>query len=143
MRQKIAENLANLDDESYQDFVELLEINHREESPDERKAIGETLIEILCPDILKQQVYADLTKTEEAIARRKLTAYREKVGEQIAKYRKIKKLSQVQLGELAGIPQSHVSRLERGQLTATFVTIEKIAKALKITPSRIDPGFDD
>jgi len=41
-------------------------------------------------------------------------------------------LTQLQLADLAGITQPHLSKIERGTVTPSTVTIRKITKALKI-----------
>ena len=72
-----------------------------------------------------------------------LTKHREYVGEQIKKRRQKLRMTQEELATKAGIPQSHVCRLETGKHAPTYLTIEKVAKALSVTPSQLDPGFDD
>ena len=52
-------------------------------------------------------------------------------------------MTQGELADKAGIPQSHVSRLETGKHVPTHLTIEKLAEALETTPSQIAPGFDE
>lgn len=49
-------------------------------------------------------------------------------------------LTQQQLSEKSGIPQSHISRLEAGQHSANAKTIEKLAAALKKSASYFDPS---
>jgi transcriptional regulator with XRE-family HTH domain len=46
--------------------------------------------------------------------------------------RKAAKLTQLQLADLAGITQPHLSKIERGIVTPSTVTIRKLTKALKI-----------
>jgi transcriptional regulator with XRE-family HTH domain len=43
-------------------------------------------------------------------------------------------------GQKGQNPQSHVSRLERGKHVPSHATIDRIAKALRIHPSKLDPG---
>ena len=54
------------------------------------------------------------------------------VGGEIQKLRKAASLTQAELAEKAGLAQSHISRLENGEHTATHLTLEKIAQALNI-----------
>ena len=49
-------------------------------------------------------------------------------------------LTQVQLAEKSGLPQSHISRLEAGKHSPSFVTLEKIAKALGVDVAEFDPS---
>lgn len=46
-------------------------------------------------------------------------------------------LSQLALGGLAGMTQSHVSKLEKGHLTPTVQTVVKLAKALGVPTSKL------
>lgn len=41
-----------------------------------------------------------------------------------------KKITQRQLAEKTGISQQHISKIENGEITPTYATLEKIAKAL-------------
>ncbi len=50
-------------------------------------------------------------------------------------------LTQTELARLAGIPQSHVSRIERGRHVPTRLTIKRLAKALNVGPVQLDPGY--
>jgi len=51
-----------------------------------------------------------------------------------------KKLSQKALADKVGISVSYVSMLERGQRSPPLETIEKMAKALGVTPSALLGG---
>jgi transcriptional regulator with XRE-family HTH domain len=53
----------------------------------------------------------------------------------VRKLRSKKKLSQKALADKIGISVSYVSMLERGQRSPPLETIEKMAKALGVTPA--------
>ncbi len=53
-------------------------------------------------------------------------------GERIARARKGKGLTQKQLGEQLGLPQSQISRIERRPDHTTVRTLKRIAKALGV-----------
>ncbi len=72
-------------------------------------------------------------ETKEAVA-----AYHSQIGIAIRKRRDELNMTQEQLAEKAGLPQSHISRLEVGKHTPTRATIEKIAAALDTEPSKLD-----
>lgn len=55
------------------------------------------------------------------------------LGQNIQQYRKLKNLSQHELGHLVGISGDIIGRYERGSVNPTFTTIIKIAKSLDIT----------
>jgi predicted transcriptional regulator len=51
---------------------------------------------------------------------------------QIAKTRKRKNITQVQLAKRVGIPQSQIARIESGNHNITFVTLNRVATALDL-----------
>ena len=53
-------------------------------------------------------------------------------GESLKKLRLSKGLSQLQLGERIGIPQSHVSKIESGKTGVDSQTLYKLSKALDV-----------
>lgn len=57
------------------------------------------------------------------------------VGGKILFYRKLKGLSQDQLGEAVGIDAKSISRIERGRFYPSLETLGFIASALKVAPS--------
>lgn len=62
------------------------------------------------------------------------------VSERIRTFRKQAKMTQVDLAKASGLPQSHISRLENAEHSPSFLTLEKIAKALSIPVSELDPS---
>ena len=46
-------------------------------------------------------------------------------------------LTQTDVAELVGIPQPHISSMERGVFAPTITTIARIAEALRCTPSAL------
>jgi DNA-binding XRE family transcriptional regulator len=62
------------------------------------------------------------------------------VSEKIRTLRKSCSMTQEELAKRTGIPQSHISRLESGQHSPSFSTLEKIAKAFDIPVSSLDPS---
>lgn len=57
-------------------------------------------------------------------------SYEETIGRRIRAVRRSLNLRQVDLSEMAGIPASHLSDIERGVLTPTIPTLHKISEAL-------------
>jgi DNA-binding XRE family transcriptional regulator len=111
-----------------------------QEGTQDREGIIKTLLEILFPVGLGE--VADLEGDDQA-AREKLESYRRSVGDAIRRLRLARNMTQEQLATAAGLPQSHVSKLEAGKHAPTQTTIARIARALDTTPSQIDPGCDD
>ncbi len=58
----------------------------------------------------------------------------EKFGLNVVYYRKRKKLTQLQLAELAEIDRSHISAIELGNVGVSFDVIFKLSEVLDIKP---------
>lgn len=61
----------------------------------------------------------------------------EKFGLNIVYYRKRKKLTQLQLAELADIDRSHISAIELGNVGASLDVVFKLCEALDVTPKEL------
>ena len=61
----------------------------------------------------------------------------EKFGLNVVFYRKRKKLTQLQLAELADIDRSHISAIELGNVGVSMDVIFKLADVLGITPKEL------
>jgi transcriptional regulator with XRE-family HTH domain len=63
-----------------------------------------------------------------------------KVGTNIKKLRKAKKISRYKLSKLAGLAHKSIVKLETGQISSPrIVTLQKIAKALGVSVYRLIP----
>lgn len=58
----------------------------------------------------------------------------EKFGLNVVYYRKRKKLTQMQLAELANIDRSHISAIELGNVGVSFDVIFKLCEVLETKP---------
>lgn len=134
--------LKTLPRETVNDLTELLKQFVEEDSEQLRDEIAQTIQEVLFPDSLSVELMQEFDLThEDDYVRNKLTAYRQRVGQEIKERRLNMGLSQMELAEKAGISQSHLCRLETGMHVPTFATVERIAAALETVPSQLDPGF--
>lgn len=61
----------------------------------------------------------------------------ERLGLNIGFYRKRKKLTQLQLAELADIDRSHISAIELGNVGASLDVIFKICDVLSFSPKEL------
>jgi DNA-binding XRE family transcriptional regulator len=61
-------------------------------------------------------------------------------GNRIRQLRAERDWTQTELAERAGLPQSHICRIERAEYTATNKTLQKIAKAFGVELTQIDPS---
>ena len=64
------------------------------------------------------------------------------VGAKIRDLRKQQKMTQHDLAEKSGLPQPHISRLERGVHCPSSKTIDRIAAALAVDAKHLDPLLD-
>ncbi len=60
---------------------------------------------------------------------------RQRLGNNLRKLRKAKKLSQEAFADEAGIHRTYISDIERGARNPTITVVETIAKALGVTAS--------
>ena len=58
-------------------------------------------------------------------------------GKNVQEYRKAQQLSQEQLAELAGVHRTYIGMIERAEKNITLCNIEKIAKALNTSISKL------
>jgi DNA-binding XRE family transcriptional regulator len=84
----------------------------------------------------------DLEAGVTAATHGKVDSYKKNIGDAIRKRREELDLTQEQLAERCGLPQSHICRLEIGKHAPTRSTIERIAKALETEPSKLDLLYD-
>ena len=68
---------------------------------------------------------------------------RNRIGQRIAKMRKLAGMSQEQLSEKAGLQRTHVSRIEAGKYAVNLETLQAIAEALGMTVDIIDNRLAD
>ena len=121
------------------DLFELLQAWRNAQEPEEQQSLQEAMEEILAqmPITVRSMPLGDPPHLA-----RGLKPWAEHVGTAIRKLREGAGFSQAQLAEQAGLTQSHVSRLENAEHSATNLTLEKIAKALGTTIAQIDPCAD-
>jgi DNA-binding XRE family transcriptional regulator len=136
---KAAKRVANASEEELSNLQKLA-MSLPEASDSEKVAIVETMMEQLFPEQIGG--FENERKATEG-GLEKLNSCRIATGRRIAAIRSKKGITQEELAEIAGVPQSHISRLENGHHTPTHLTIEKIAQALGVHPSEIDMGYPE
>jgi DNA-binding XRE family transcriptional regulator len=116
------------------------------DDPAEQQEIALAVGEILVPELVGMKGTAGkVANLEDGVSeetKNKVDAYRKHVGREIRKRRGELLMTQAELAAKAGIPQSHISRLEDGQHAPTAKTIERLAQALQIEPSKLDVLYD-
>lgn len=134
--------LESLPIETAEDLIELLGMHKHETDAKVKSGIAQTIEEILFPSSMIVDLKEEYDLEQESPdVRERVKDYRQKSGECIRARRVELGMSQDDLANLAGISQSHVCRLETGVHVPTHATIQKVAEALKIHPSMLDPGF--
>ena len=96
--------------------------------------VADTLQEIIFPEVLGNIVPSETETTE------RLTKHTQWVADRIKELRNKKNWTQEKLAQESGLPQSHISRLEKAQHSPSNKTLERIAKALGVGLSKLDPS---
>lgn len=146
-QRQFADNLVilrSLPDKKKERVFKLFGLLEKATSPEEFDEIALAIGEIVAKGIgmaARGQV-ANLEDGISSQAKGTLRAYYINTGATIRKRREELGLTQEVLAQLCGLPQSHISRLEKGRHAPTRVTIERIAKALETEPSKLDLLYD-
>ena len=70
----------------------------------------------------------------------KLQRWVDWISTKIKELRRQADMTQEELAKRSGLPQSHISRLENGQHSPSHATVEKLAGALNVPISELDPA---
>jgi len=125
--------------------TKLLELLYSAESPEECFEVAKAIAEIIAKAAGRISPGGIETKLEDGVsdaAKAAVDAYHGSIGRAIRKRREELKMTQEELADKSGLPQSHISRLEAEKHTPTRNTIERIAKALRVEPGKIDLLYD-
>jgi len=135
-RRVIDERLKQLPPEDRADFAELWAFLGSGEASEEdyEATIG------AMKEILFQRPSGMRALPLDAPASEKLASYRERVSSKIRGFRKDAGLTQDELAERSGLLQGYISRLEKGQHSPSHKTLARIADALGIPLTDIDPS---
>lgn len=133
----LVERIRALPKEDKNDLFELSKALFEAQTKEEEVSAANAMREIL--EQAPINITSLDTKDETGQGLKKWLDY---VGDRIKKARENAELTQTELSMRAGLPQSHISRLENGQHSPSHITLEKIAKALDISVSQLDPTVD-
>ena len=64
-----------------------------------------------------------------------------RMGKSLQQARMARGLTQAELGALVGLPQSHISKIERGETDFQWTTLEQIANAVGLSAVLIPAGL--
>jgi len=142
MMRTLQESFSHLPKETIDDLTELLQMVPGATEEHHREIVA-TIVEILVPESLRVKIEKEYSlEHEDSAVRDRVNEYRAKVGMEIRRVRCERQMTQEALAEAAGLPQPHICKLEKGVHVPTHLTLEKIAKALGVPTSQIDPGCD-
>ncbi len=130
----LMERIRGLSKDDRNDLFELAEALAGAQTDEETEAAARGMREIL-----KQQA-SGIRAMEPTEPCPELGQWMNFVGGRIRHFREAAGLTQEQLAAKAGLPQSHISRLETGRHSPSSLTLEKIAAAIGIDPSELDPS---
>lgn len=124
----VIDRIMHLSKEDRDDLFALVKELACATTDEDRFGICDTMVEILDGKRVSIET-ADLADASAAPER--LTKWNEWVSKRIKEARVEAGLTQEQLAQRTGLPQSHISRIENAKHSPARATIEKIAKALE------------
>lgn len=137
----VLDRLRRLPTEDSDVAFELLKDYGQAKTTDEKQAAHEGIMEILDAHPVKIAQMSLASDKDERPA--DLTTWIRWVGKKIHDYRKAAELTQAELEEKSGLPQSHISRIENGKHSPSRATLEKIASALDVPLKVFDPAVEE
>ena len=128
------DRLSRLPDEDKRDICTLMPdlLSGDDEA---RQSAAEAMDEILYGPSLKLMPFENVEGTDDD-----LVPWLNWISHRVREAREAAGLTQAELSQQSGLPQSHISRLEQGKHSPTARTLEKIATALKLPHSHFDPS---
>ena len=134
----VLDRMKRLNDADSADLFEFLRDYKAATTDEEREAAYEAMEELLGASTT---TICRLNLAEDEQERSgKLQNWINFVSQLIRDYRKKAGLTQEQLAEKAGLPQSHISRIENGKHSPSNKTQQKIAEAYGVPVSEFDPS---
>lgn len=130
------EQIARLPEEDIDDLFILLREYCTTDSDEARTEAHAAITEILQPD--DGALHSPSDDPSEALRARSAD-----IGGAIRRRRREADLTQQQVAETCGIPQSHLSRIENGQHSPSHITLTRIAEALGAPISAFNPPVGD
>ncbi len=130
----IVDRIRSLPQPDREDLFELTKALVCAQSEEEFESASRAMAEILDQSGSGVQVVPSEEPTEE------LRTWMGHIGGRIRELRVQAGLTQSQLAEKSGLPQSHISRLEQARHSPSAMTIEKLANALGVPPQHLTPS---
>jgi len=133
----IVERVNRLPKDDREELSDLINGLADAKDPEEIEAIRIAMREILeqAPSGVRSAISGQTVSRSE-----KLQNWVNHAAKKVEELRKAAGLTQIQLAEMSGLPQSHISRIESAKLSPSRATLEKIANALGLHVREIDPS---
>ncbi len=131
----LRDRISGLPQEDKADLLELTKIVFAADNEEERQSAIRAMEEIM------EQRPLALARFE-ASDHAPLADWLSFISGRIREERTKRGLTQAELADKAGLTQSHVSRLENGEHSPSHMTRKKLADALGINESQLDPSAD-
>lgn len=136
----LRERIESLPEDDKKDLSELVLELLKAQNEEEKLSVWTAMREILSQKPVASRPISLEAGRSKPIGKAKNWA--EYIGKTIRQFRKDRNWTQAELAQRAGIPQSHVCRIELAEYTPTYRTLEKIAKAFGLDVHQIDPSSD-
>ena len=133
----LADRVRRMPIEDRNDLFELVQELPKAESQEDIDGICAAMREILAQETLTVRPL-DLTTDEEPGPG--LRQWIDLISRRVRDARESAGITQVELAERSGLPQSHISRIENGKLSPSHATLEKLARGLDRPLSDFDPS---
>jgi DNA-binding XRE family transcriptional regulator len=133
----IVERVSRLATEDQRELYELVKGLGGAKDPDEIEAIRVAMHEILDQE---RSGIKRMNLQESSPRPEKLQRWVDFVAAKVQELRKAAGLTQIEVAEKSGLPQSHISRIESAKLSPSRLTLEKIAGALGRSLHDLDPS---
>ena len=134
----LVKTIRQLPQDDFDDLIDLMQCTKRTDDQEEYDSLIRAIKEILEQEPIAAHPFllADNPMTPG------LKQWAEHVGGKIRELRNQAGMTQTDLATAAGLTQSHISRLENAEHSATHLTLTKIAKALGVEVGDLDPCAD-
>lgn len=132
----VMDRIGRLTKEDRDDLFALVKELASATTDEDHLGIRDTMVEILDGRALSVE-RADLS--ESTVLPEKWQKWTEWISKRIREARTEARLTQEQLAERSGLPQSHISRIENAKHSPSRATIERIANALDKPVTYFDP----
>jgi DNA-binding XRE family transcriptional regulator len=134
----ILDRIRRLPEEDAKELFDLLTDLLQARTDEERQAARGGIMEILNQRPVQVRML-DLSHGLDANSHG-LRSWLEWVAKRLRDLRTAAKLTQEELAQKSGLPQSHISRIENAKHSPSRATLEKLAHALKVPLHEFDPS---